>query len=186
MAVSFSRTNPAAMELIEYVEMPGARRWRTRQYVTANEAFDRVLHCFTKLTEAFPDDSDVRKAHTLMERVRPILSGESMRIVYLKFANAGLGPQDTDWFLEYRRGADFTQDMTDNQVITAMEVFNRYRPLSDDEVGLLRPVMQNVVWGAPAGVYSVATDLDLHLPAEKVSTELKGDSPVYLRDPWTD
>lgn len=184
VALGFSRTNAATLDFLKYVEPVSTRSVYSREWVAVNAALDRVVYCFNKLNQAFPEDTDVKKGKNLMESVSPIRLGPPLSGLFLEFENSGLGPEDSDWFDSAGRPTiDFTQGMTESQITTAMEVFNRSRQLTDDEINTLRPVLHNVVLAAAAGVYNVAEQFycysreEEHWPRPK----LEGDGPVYLR-----
>lgn len=91
------------------------------------------------------------------------------------------------WFLERGR-VNFADGLTDEQVVVAMDAFNHYSPLTQDEINILRPVLQNVLLAVLAGVIAIVDhvwNLCIDYPSSmgaKLPPELDGDGFVDLRE----
>ena len=201
IAVGFSKVDRVASNFMSFRD--GLRVSGTLCFVAVEQAFVRLLHGLGKLTKAFPNDQDVRIAFSLMDDVLHLLrkaesasypptkeltrlsNRRNMSDMYAMYINSELCSNLGDWFHPdtWRGEVDFTIGLTDGQVITAMEVFNRYDPLSKNEINILEPVVQSVILGALAGVYHVCDSLT-PVSSEDYLPELMGDGFIYLRERW--
>lgn len=188
IAIGFSKIDPIASNFMEFRI---GRISRILRFVAVEQAFNRVLHCLGNLTKAFPNEDDARSAYKLMTAVLDYLRDDedkaNVSMLGSIFQHSDLGTNLGRWFYPYpsKGPVDFTLGLTDNQVITAMEVFNHYDPLSGDEIKDLRPVLQSVLLGALTGVYFVCWGLLRDLRSkEEFLPELIGDGFIYLRERW--
>jgi hypothetical protein len=176
VAVGLSPTVPVAPDFMD--------RDSDGRVVIVDRALDRMVHCLENLEKAFPGDQSVSIAHKLMQDVRSIrrfgYSGSHLNALF-RHSNFEQGRQR--WYA-FRES---TEGLTNQQISTAMQVFSRYAPPTNDEITELRPVLKTVFRAALVGTHQVLSHLyiaDGRPQPYVLPPDLTKDGLVYVRERW--
>jgi hypothetical protein len=176
VAVGLSPTVPVAPDFMD--------RDSDGRVVIVDRALDRMVHCLETLEKAFPEEQSVSTAHRLMQYVRFIrrfgYSGSYLNALF-RHSNFEQGRQR--WYA-FRES---TEGLTNQQIGTAMQVFSRYTPPTNDDITELRPVLKTALRAALVGTHQVLSHFyvaDGRPQPYVLPPNLIKDGLVYIRERW--
>jgi hypothetical protein len=162
----------------------------TRHFWTKEErsevvlrATHRIITCFGNLERAFPDEEIVPLATSVVQQVHKSqgkgfgYSGSHLRIIF-----------DAGGFECRRNGRNFSDELSDEQIVSTMNVFSYDRPLTSDEISLLGPNLETCIRACLLGVSEVFFHLfvvgERHDRPVPIPPELEGGGFIYMREKW--
>jgi hypothetical protein len=153
-----------------------------------DRALNRIVACFANIELAYPGNPAVAKAHTVAKLVQ-------------KSSKSGFGYSGSHLMMLYRehgfdalitsalRGStELVEDLSDEQAVTAMNVFSFDEKLAQDQVAILEDRLEIVLQVCLLGVFKVLYHLYVvgsrHDRPCPIPVELEGDGYIYVRERW--
>jgi hypothetical protein len=146
-------------------------------------ATDRIVTCFENLERAFPDEAIVPLAARVVQQVHKSqgkgfgYSGSHLRTIF-----------DAGGFECRRSGRIFSNELSDEQIVSTMNVFSYNRALTPDEISLLGSKLETCIRACLLGVSEVFFHLfvvgERHDRPVPIPPELEGGGFIYVREKW--